>query len=253
MKQITFKQYKAIDISILSVLLIVFEALAVRGSNDWFSHNDVALVPLISLTPLVMVITMLRWSEFAFVPAIIGGVAYCIGYGGNWKQYIIYSLGNLLGLISILIIKKIGKDAVRKKISNILIVSTATYLAMTVGRWLVSLVFDFTFDTFIAFITTDIISLVVMVVGLIALRTSDGMLEDQKSYLLRIERERQEEAERKATTPYQGIYGEEDDDEIDDDFDDDLDDDYLIDDLGGEDTPQPENENNEENISEDKI
>ena len=190
MKQITFKQYKAIDISILSVLLLVFEALSIYASGKWFSHSGISLVPLISLTPLVVVIMMMRWSEFAFVPALVGGLSYCFACGGKPEQYLIYCLGNLFGLLSLLIIKKLGKDTVRQRTLYLVLIPVSTYLFITVGRWLVSLIFEPTVKTLLTFITTDIISLVVAIVGVIALRKSDGILEDQKSYLLRLDRER---------------------------------------------------------------
>ena len=240
MKQITFKQYKAIDISILSVLLVVFEALAVYASGHWFSHYGMAFVPIISLTPLIVLVMIMRWDAFAFIPAILGGAAYCFGAGGNYKQYIVYCLGNLFGLLSIFVIRKIGKNEVRTNMVNLIITSASTYLFMTVGRWLVSLVFVFKLETILGFMTTDIVSLVVLVVGMIALRKSDGMIEDQKSYLLRLDRERREEEERKiksATSIYCG------DDEYDDEYSDEFDDEYS-----GEEDLQSPNEINDELI-----
>jgi hypothetical protein len=96
-----------------------------------------------------------------------------------------------------------------------------------VGRWLVSLIFAPTIETLLGFITTDIISLVVLIVGVIALRKSDGILEDQKSYLLRLDRERREAEERNATMA-SALYCERtDDDYPDEDY---LDEDYPEDD-----------------------
>lgn len=272
MKQITFKQYKAIDIAILSVLHFVFEALGIYASKNWFSMQAV----VISFTPLVVAVMMMRWSEFAFVPAILGGIAYCLGGGGNIEQYVIYSLGNLLGLLSLLIIKKVGKEKIRAKNINVAALALVTYLFIIIGRWIVSLVFEPSFASLLTFLTTDIMSLVVAVVGLVALRTNDGMIEDQKSYLIRLDREKREEQERRAAMTAPGIYGDYDDDDYDDDdLDDDLDDDDddgiiyddpvadddlppcgTVTDCGGveaDEEPPTENENNEEIISEDKI
>ena len=216
MKQITFKQYKAIDISILSVLLLVFEALAVYASGKWFSHSGIALVPLISLTPLVVMVMMMRWSEFAFIPALVGGLSYCFACGGKPEQYLIYCVGNLFALLALPIIKKVGKEKVRQRTLYLVLISISTYLFITIGRWLVSLIFEPTFKTLMAFITTDIISLVVLIVGVISLRKSDGILEDQKSYLLRLDRERREHEEERLAMASAAYRPNEDDDE--DDF-----------------------------------
>lgn len=214
-KEITFKQYKAIDISILSVLLLLFEALSVYASSKWF---NLAGLTLISLTPLVMVVMMMRWSEFAVIAALVGGVSYCFACGGKPEQYLIYCVGNLFGILSIFIIKKLGKEAIREKQMRLALISVSTYLFINVGRWLVSLIFAPAFETLITFVTTDAISLIVAIVGTIALRNSDGILEDQKAYLLRLDRERREEEERRAKMS-SGIYNWRDEDE-EDDFDD---------------------------------
>lgn len=217
MKQITFKQYKAIDISILSVLLLVFEALSIYASGKWFSHSGIALVPLISLTPLVVMIMMMRWSEFAFITALVGGLSYCVACGGKPEQYVIYCVGNLFALLSLLIIRRVGKETVRNNTLYLVLVSISTYLFITVGRWLVSLIFEPTIKTLMAFITTDIISLVVLIVGVISLRKSEGILEDQKSYLLRLDREKRQLEEERFAMASTAYRPNEDDDEYEDD------------------------------------
>jgi hypothetical protein len=256
MKQITFKQYKAIDISILSVLLLVFEALSIYASGKWFSHSGISIVPLISLTPLVVMIMMMRWSEFAFVPALVGGISYCIACGGKPEQYLIYCVGNLFGLLALLIIKKVGKDAVREKTLYLVLTSISTYLFITIGRWMVSLIFDPTIKTLMAFITTDIISLVVLIVGVVSLRKSDGILEDQKSYLLRLDRERRELEEARLAMA-SSAYIPNNDDEDEDDFEcldeDDIPSDHLPDASDPEEHPEPEEILEPEEIPEPEI
>lgn len=223
-KEITFKQYKAIDISILSVLLLLFEALSVYASSKWF---NLAGLTLISLTPLVMVVMMMRWSEFAVIAALVGGVSYCFACGGKPEQYLIYCVGNLFGVLSIFIIKKLGKEAIREKQMRLALISISTYLFINVGRWLVSLIFAPALETLITFVTTDAISLVVAIVGTIALRNSDGILEDQKAYLLRLDRERREEEEKRAKMS-SGIYNWRDEDEDLDDLPEEDDDSDII-------------------------
>ena len=223
-KEITFKQYKAIDISILSVLLLLFEALSVYASSKWF---NLAGLTLISLTPLVMVVMMMRWSEFAVIAALVGGVSYCFACGGKPEQYLIYCVGNLFGVLSVFIIKKLGKEAIREKQLRLALISISTYLFINVGRWLVSLIFAPALETLITFVTTDAISLVVAIVGTITLRNSDGILEDQKEYLLRLDRERREEEEKRAKMS-SGIYNWRDEDEDLDDLPEEDDDSDII-------------------------
>lgn len=203
-QQITFKQYKAIDITLLSVLLFIFEALATYATINWFSLQAVA----ISLTPLMLILMMMRWGWFSAIAAVVGGLAYCVAGGANPKQYLIYCAGNLFGVLAVLIVNKWGREKVRAEWIKLSVVVVSTYLFMCIGRWLVSLIFEPTFQTLLPFITTDVISLVVAIVGVFSLRKSDGMLEDQKSYLLRLDREAREEAEMRASAP---VYSYEDD------------------------------------------
>ena len=206
-QQITFKQYKAIDITLLSVLLFAFEALATYATINWFSLQAVAL----SLTPLMLILMMMRWGWFSAIAAVVGGLAYCVAGGANPEQYLIYCVGNLFGVLAVLIVNKWGREKVRAEWIKLSVVVVSTYLFMCIGRWLVSLIFEPTFQTLLPFITTDVISLVVAMVGIFSLRKSDGMLEDQKSYLLRLDREAKEEASRVTSDPYY----DDDDDEYD--------------------------------------
>ena len=230
-QQITFKQYKAIDIALLSIMLFAFECLATYATINWFSLQAVA----ISVTPLVMILVMMRWGWFSAIAAVVGGLAYCLAGEASPKQYLVYCLGNLFGILSFLIVNRWGRDKVRGDWTKLVAVTVSTYLFMGIGRWLVSLIFEPAFKTLLAFITTDIISLLVALVGVLSLRKSDGMLEEQKSYLLRLDREAREEAEKRAEAPTYRY------DDYDEDYPDDEDD--LSDIIDGE-----PNENNDELI-----
>lgn len=207
-KEITFKQYKAIDVSLLTVLLFIFEALATYASTHWFSLQALAL----SVTPLMLSLIMIRWGWPAVISAVAAGVAYCVAGGGTATQYVIYCVGNAFALLSLLVIKAFGKDEIRKNKFKLTVYTVSTYLFICIGRWLVSLAFEPTIKTLLVFITTDIISLVIALVGVFALRNNDGMLEDQKTYLLRLDRERKEEQNAQMNpAPYLSDYDEDDD------------------------------------------
>ena len=56
--------------------------------------------------------------------------------------------------------------------------------------------------SFLTFITTDILSLLFAVVVMSLLKGADGMIEDQKEYLLRIDRESKEEESANLNDPF---------------------------------------------------
>lgn len=189
MKQLTFKQYRSIDISIFCVLTAVFEAIATLASNKWF----VLQAMTVSVTLVLTCIVMMRWGAPAALPSLIGSFFYCLVSGGNLSQYIIYCTGSIFCLAALPVLNKIGKEKVRRDFIFRLIFAVAVYISVCVGRWLVSLFFELTFESLGAFLATDILSLLFAIVVLTLAKNLDGLIEDQKSYLLRLERERQEE------------------------------------------------------------
>ena len=190
MKQITFKEYRMLDLIIFTVFTIIFEAIATYASGTWFWAQAVN----ISVTLLLTCIVMMRWGGWAAIHAVVGGLVYCFAAGATTEQYIVYGVGNLLGLIALLLIKFVGKEKIRESKTQLVLLATITYVGMAIGRTMVSLFVGGTLSDFILYITTDIISLLFAAVVLILLRKTDGMIEDQKAYLFRVEREEKEAA-----------------------------------------------------------
>ncbi len=77
-----------------------------------------------------------------------------------------------------------------------------TYLSTVLGRWLISLLFEPSLMSLVTFITTDILSLLFAVVVMSLLKGADGMIEDQKEYLIRIDRESKEEEAANLNDPF---------------------------------------------------
>jgi hypothetical protein len=194
MKQITFNQYRTVDIAILCGLTALFEGIATYATNSWFVLQAMA----ISVTLVMVCITMMRWGWQAVLPSFIGSFVYClacrlIGCGGTFKQFIIYCFGSLFCLIPLVLLKKLGKERVRLSGGYRCLFVICTYLSIVLGRWLVSLIFEFSFSSLIGFITSDILSLLFAIVVVSLAKSIDGLIEDQKHYLLRLDRERKEQ------------------------------------------------------------
>jgi hypothetical protein len=65
--QITFKQYRNIDIGILCIVTAVFEAIATLATSRWFAGQPMA----ISITLALILIAMHRWGAYAAVVAAV--------------------------------------------------------------------------------------------------------------------------------------------------------------------------------------
>ena len=188
MNQITFKQYRNIDLVIWTILLIIFETITTFATTKGFAAQAVA----ISISLALICIVMMRWSGYAAILAVVGGFVYCLASGAEPKQYLIYCVGNLFSLIALLLFKIFDKEKIRTDVWKLVLFVLVAYIGMAIGRGTVTLFFGGDINAFVVFATTDIISLLFAEVVLILLRKSEGMIEDQKAYLLRLDREKKE-------------------------------------------------------------
>lgn len=187
-KQLTFKQYRNIDVGMLCLLTAVFEVLATLATSQWFAGQPIA----ISITLALILIAMHRWGHLAAVVAVVGGVAFSAASSATLGHFLIYGLGNVGALVSLLILKLFGKETVRRSFLKSSLFALCAYVGVGVGRFLVSLPFGAGFGDLVGFLATDILSLLFAVVILYVFKDVDGLVEDQKAYLFRLERQRKE-------------------------------------------------------------
>ena len=188
MNQITFKQYRTIDVSILVALTIIFEAIATMASAKWFVLQPVA----ISIGLAMICVVMLRWSWLAAVPAVAAGLTFCVLTGASLQQVAIYGIGNIFALLGMVWFKVFGKEGIRRSMWNITLFVVTAYAGQVLGRGAVAIAFGDPWGVLVTFATTDIMSLVFAVLVIILFRKTDGMLEDQKAYLLRLDKQKRE-------------------------------------------------------------
>lgn len=186
MNNISFKQYRAIDLGILAVILFVVETLVAKAANSWFPGELYMLSPSIALICIVM----MRWSGFAAIHAAVGGFAFCMALGASAEQFAVYCVGNCFALVSLILIKVLGKQKIKDSVWLTIVFTVLAYAGTQLGRWLVSLMFGGAADSVLVYFTTDSLSLVFAVVVVLISRKVDGLFEDQKAYLIRTEAER---------------------------------------------------------------
>jgi len=185
----TFKQYRNVDLLIFSVLTAVFEAIAATATSKWFPGQPMA----ITITLAMILISMHRWSGYAAVIAVVSGASFCIASSASAEQFLIYCGGNIFALVSLVYFKLLTKTRVKKSFLLTLAFSATAYVAVALGRWLISLPFGTGAAELIGFLSSDILSLLFAVMILWVCRGIDGLVEDQKAYLFRLERERKGE------------------------------------------------------------
>jgi len=188
-RQISFGQYRAIDLSILSVVLVVCQYFTYLATSFWFPEQLYVVSPVAGMTALVL----MRWSGWAVIPAALGGVVYAFLSGGTLQQVLIYALGNAVSLLALLMFRIFGKERVRKDSFLAVVFAIVVQLLMQLGRAGLAAAFGYPAAACLGFITTDILSILFTVFIVWIVRRIEGLFEDQKNYLLRIQREQQVE------------------------------------------------------------
>ena len=193
MKALTFKQYRTANIILLTLIFVIAESAVTLGANLWFRE----LPYVLSLAVFFVALEMMRWHAFAAIAAVASGLAFCAASGAGSRQYMIYCAGNLFMLFALIFLKKAGRERVRESALMCIVYVLVTFLLAQVGRFCISLIFGADAKMLIQFITTDSLSALFAVIGVLIVRNIDGLFEDQKTYLLRLDAERREQAEDK--------------------------------------------------------
>ncbi len=182
-KQISFGQYRAIDLAIMAVLLTVTQVLITVASTSWFQWELYVVSPVAVITAIVM----MRWGFWAGLHAVLGGIVFAAASGGTAEHFIIYGIGNLLSLLAMLMVKLMGKERIRGSAFWTVSFALLVQLTMLLGRAVVAAICGHSFAECLAFISTDLLSALFTCVILWVSRRVDGLFEDQKHYLLRIQ------------------------------------------------------------------
>ncbi len=185
-RRISFQQYRNIDLGIMAVLLTITQVLISLSANIWFKWELYIVSPVAIITTLVM----MRWGIWAGLHAVLGGIVFTVSSGGQLQHYIIYCIGNLAALLCLLYFKALGKEAIRSSAFWTVVFALSVQLFMLLGRAAVAFILGHSFAECLGFITTDLLSaLFTAIIAWIARRV-DGLFEDQKHYLLRIQEEK---------------------------------------------------------------
>lgn len=186
---LSFKQYRAVDLTIMLVMLVAAEVIIVVAAGSWFPNEIYVLSPTVA----VICIVMMRWGPYAAIHAVAGGAALCIVMGASVQQFAVYCIGNCFSLLGLVMFRALGKERIRSKMTLTALFTLAVFAAVQVGRWAVSLLFGGAPESIGTFFASDSLSLLFALVTVQLARRLDGIFEDQKAYLIRTEAQRRRE------------------------------------------------------------
>ncbi len=191
---ISFGQYKGIDLTILTILTAGAEAVIALAASKWFQSELYSLSPMVALVCIVM----MRWGAWAAIPAAASAVAFCVATGATGAQFLVYCVGNCGVLAALIWFKAMGKEKVRKHVGLSILYTLTAFAGMLVGRWLIAMLLGSGVKIIINFLLADCLSAVFAVVVVLIARRIDGLFEDQKAYLIRTEEERRKQRDDEA-------------------------------------------------------
>ena len=194
---ISIKQYRLTDLFLFAVITVIGE-LVVHFANKAF--GDSAVTYRITFVLPITLLVMMRWGWFSVFYALADGVLCCILNGGGWQSYIIYPLGFAFAEFLLILIKFTGKEKIAGKWYFSALFVLAGWVLMNFGLTVLMAAFGNGFVNSLAanfgFGITGLMSLALALLIILVMRRLDGMFEDQKHYLLRLDEERREKARR---------------------------------------------------------
>lgn len=188
-RHISFSQYRTIDLTILMVIQAVSQLVIHFAATILYPDQLYVVSPVGAVVALVL----MRWSGWAAVHALLGGALYALIAGGSWQHILIYGLGNLLSMAGLILLRLLGKERIRNDALLTIIFAFTIQILMQLGRSAIAAALGYPADICVGFITTDMLSCLFSMVIIWSVRRMDGLFEDQKQYLLRIQREQRNE------------------------------------------------------------
>ena len=181
-RQRTLKQYRMIDLAFFALMLLVAEYLIVRAANHWFPAQPYT----VSVAAAIVSLVYMRWGWWGGIHAVLAGLVFCFFSDATRQQYLIYCGGNLFSLAAVFLLCRIGKEKVRTGHLALLFPLLVQFL-MLLGRALLALALGAPLTEAAGFFTTEVLSFLFTFVIIWISRRLDGIYEDQKHYLLRLQ------------------------------------------------------------------
>ena len=178
----SYKQYRSVDLTAFVLMYALCEYLVVKAATDWFSEPYSISIML----PLLLIV-MMRWDKFCLIQAIISAILFVFYQKGNISQYLIYLCGNLGFMLELLYVYRVGKEKIRSSFLYSAIYVISGFALMELFRGIASMVIlGSSLKIVLQFVFTDMLSLVFTFLVIIIVRQVEGLFEDQKHYLIRL-------------------------------------------------------------------
>ena len=197
---ISFGRYRATDLLLFAIILTAFDLISFFAFNEWFATDSSRYIFSIAIP--VALIVMVRWNWYGMFYAVFDGLLYCILMLATGRMegldtlqiFLVYGIGNAFVGLAYLMVKFMGCRRIAAKWYFTALYMVCGWVAVYLGRSAISICFGVSASgAFLSFLSaTDLLSLGIGIVSLLVMRKLDGMMERQKDYLLRLDKERRD-------------------------------------------------------------
>jgi hypothetical protein len=184
------------DLFLFAIILALSELLGFFAIK-WFP--ECANYTFSLMLPITLLV-MMRWGWPSIFYAAGCGLLYCALWSAEYQLFITYIVGNsCIGLL-LIYLHFVGKERTTKKWYMSAVFVLIGWLIVNLCRSLIYMAFGnsfaTTFASFFALSDNGLLALVMGILVIVIMRRFDGMFEDQKAYLKRVDKERQERIKR---------------------------------------------------------
>lgn len=184
--RLTYEQYRLADLIMFTIIMAGCETLNVLAISKWFPTQLYSISIMLTVTLIVLV----RWNWWASFFPIVDGVLYCALNGADFSTFAIYIIGNVFVMFAWFLFKAIPKEKVLSKWYWVALYGFIGFLLLLIGRSIVALVCGYSFlDTLSVSVYAESLNGFFAIVVLLLIRKLNGLLCDQKQYLLSIYKE----------------------------------------------------------------
>lgn len=196
---ISLRQYRITDLIIFAAILTVFDLLA-HYAVRWF--GVMGNIYTFTLTVPITLLIMIRWGWVSVFYAVYDGILLSLINNTHvWQSYLCYSVGFSFIMLLLLMTKFMGKEKIASTWYFTALFAFLGWLLTTLGTSVMLTIVNGANFLIVLLNNTmnymfGLISLTMAIVLLLVFRKLDGMFEDQKHYLLRLDEERKEKMRR---------------------------------------------------------
>lgn len=183
------EQYRLMDLSLLSILAMVAEALGI-----WLYGKFPLAGYYISFSTMIAIIALLRWGSFgAVVNCLIAIPSALLSQSVSIPLFLFYLISNSTAALIPVLFKRLETSVIVARSYLLLAYVLGFYGVLTLSRGLFGFIMGVSFPAAVMQTFTQILfSMIMGYILLVMLKRREGLLVDMKTYFINEQKEMEE-------------------------------------------------------------